>query len=330
MELSIVVPVFNTCGRLLREAASSILDEPSAHLAQLILVDDASTCVETRHTLAVLAASDARVLLLRNATNQGPASTRNRGIRAATAEWVGFLDADDVWLPGQMARLAQIRAAHPEARWIATRHLLTDASGEGRPAPQLPPEGGTCAGSGLCRHEGPGLTQKFLGNFWIHLGATLTQRRLCEEIGGFAEGLDYFEDMHFMARLSTRSALIYADCEGYGWRQHDAGLTANPRRLRASSLRMHALAARDPLLNPFARQIRWAHLSAMKGLAMNNLLAGRRLHAAGLAFRAWAMDPREWRALALFLRLCAVDEVAAQRDLGRYSGAERFASRLPL
>jgi len=328
MDVSIIMPVFNTRGGLLRAAARSVLADPSGALAQLILVDDASTDRATRRTLDALARADGRVLLLRNPANQGPASSRNHAIRAATADWLGFLDSDDVWLPGQMTRFAAMQAAHPRARWLATGHGLVREGGPQAPAPRLPADGAAPLGREVWQHDGAALTQKLLGNFWIHLGATLTERRLCAEIGGFAEGLDYFEDMHFMARLSTRAALLYSEADGYGWRQHDAGLTASPRRLRGSSLRMHALAARDPLLRGFRRQIRWAHLSALKGLAMNNLLAGRHPQAVGFALRAWAMDPREWRALALFLRLCMADAPAAARGLGGYSGAERFAARV--
>jgi len=91
---------------------------------------------------------------------------------------------------------------------------------------------------------------------------------------------------------------------------------------------MNELAERDPLLHGFRREVRWAHYGVVKVVSMNNLLAGRRLHAIGFALRAWALDPREWRALALFLRLCVAGEAAAKRGLERYSGAERFTARL--
>ena len=44
--------------------------------------------------------------------NAGPAAARNAGVRATSAAWVAFLDADDSWLPHKMrAQMAQ--AADP-------------------------------------------------------------------------------------------------------------------------------------------------------------------------------------------------------------------------
>ena len=328
LQISVIVPVFNTSPELLQAAVCSVLSDPSADQAQLVLIDDASTSPSTRHMLDHLRL-DQQVLVLRNERNLGPASSRNRGLAAATGDWIGFLDADDVWLPGQFGRWLEMHEAWPDARWLAVGYRSALQDGQLSTAPNLPLQGETGA-DGMRQLAGPALTSLLVGSFWLHLGATLTERRLVEQAGGFADGLYHSEDMHFVAKLSTLAPLIYHHCEGYEWRRHEAGQMGCPGRLRAGVLRMNKFARRDPLLRAFQREVRWAHYGAVKGVAMNNLLAGRRLHAIGFALRAWAMDPREWRALAFFLRLCAADDAAAQRGLQRYSSAERFTARLSL
>jgi hypothetical protein len=327
MRISLICPVFDTPPELLRAAAQSVLSSPHDGIAQLILVDDASPSAATQAALTRLAESDRRVLLLRSPRNRGPASARNLGLSVAIGDWVGFLDADDLWLPGQLDRLRGVAAAHPDAGWIASAHALLNLDGSLEPAPPLPAAPGAELGPGLRRHAGPPLTRLMLGNFWIHLGAMLARRALVQRIGGFTEGLVYGEDQNLMARLSTLTPLHYLEAPGYAWRRGRPSLTSSAARLRPTSLRLHAAAARDPLLRDFRREIHWARYSATKGLAVNNLLAGRRIPALRLALRAWLMDPREVGELGVFLRMWTGRGAI---DPGRYSKAETFVVRPPV
>lgn len=330
MRISLICPVFDTPPELLRAATHSVLGaQPAADrqdgIVQLILVDDASRLAETRAALAALAEADSRVLVLRKPRNAGPASARNLGLSVAIGDWVGFLDADDLWLPGHLDRMCAVAAAWPDAAWIGTRHCLLQPDGSMESATALPSESATHLAPGLHRHVGARLTALLLGNFWMHLGAMLVRREVLRRAGGFAEGVTYGEDIHLMARLSVLAPLHYLEAEGYAWRRGRPSLTSNAARLRFSALQVHAAAARDPLLRDFARECRWARYQATKGLALNNLLAGNRIMALRAATAAWLVDPREMGDLARFLRLWLGGTVG--RDLRRYSQAEQFTVR---
>jgi hypothetical protein len=100
---------------------------------------------------------------------------------------------------------------------------------------------------------------------------------------------------------------------------------SSPARLSPEYARVHEVARAEPLLCGFARELRWARYAAYKGLALNNLLSGRRALALRFALRAWLADPREVADLALFARLFVRrSREAILRDGGRYSQAERF------
>ncbi len=328
LQISVIVPVFNTPPELLRTAVCSVLTGPMAQQLQLILIDDASTNPGTRHMLSQLW-FDPRVVLLRNSCNQGPASSRNRGLHAVTHNWIAFLDADDVWLPGQFALWQAMLAQQPEARWLATRHSSLMPNGVHIAAPRL--EGGKPMGADLRQWGGPELTRALLSNFWLHLGTMLVQRELAQQAGGFADGHYYGEDIHFMARLSILAPLLLTENVGYGWRREGVSLTTSPRRLKPESLRIYKFAARDPALHGFRKEIRWAHYSATKGLALNNLLAGRRWQAMACALASWRMDPREWREFGLFMGLMLRERVVDAQEMDRlalrYSRAERFVGK---
>ncbi|MBU8536732.1 glycosyltransferase family 2 protein [Falsiroseomonas tokyonensis] len=333
MRISLICPVYDTPPTLLRAATASVLGAApapaeggaAAGIVQLVLVDDASRSEATREVLQQLAAEDRRVLVLRSPRNRGPASARNLGLQAAIGDWVGFLDADDLWLPGHLQRLGAVAAANPDAAWIGAGHCLLQPDGECTPAQGLPAVWGTPLAPGLRRHAGPALTRLLLANFWMHLGAMVVRRSVLQQAGGFAEGLSYGEDIHLMARLSVLAPLHYLEEQGYAWRRGRPSLTSSAARLRFDSLRVHRVAAQDPLLRGFAREHRWARYKATKGLALNNLLAERRGAALHAALRAWLVDPRELGDLSHFLRLWFGGTEG--RDLQRYSQAEQFTVR---
>jgi glycosyltransferase involved in cell wall biosynthesis len=98
---------------------------------ELILVDDGSTdgSLDTVGDLA-----DPRIRILRQA-NAGASAARNAGLAAARADWVAFLDADDLWLPDHLAELHRIREQHPDAGLIGTAFLHSGPDGLFAPPP---------------------------------------------------------------------------------------------------------------------------------------------------------------------------------------------------
>lgn len=55
--------------------------------------------------------------------NGGLAAARNTGLKAATGDWLLFLDSDDAMAPGLLAQLRGALAAHPDCDWFIGRHL---------------------------------------------------------------------------------------------------------------------------------------------------------------------------------------------------------------
>jgi teichuronic acid biosynthesis glycosyltransferase TuaG len=94
------MPVWNAAATL-AEAADSVLAQSRPDW-ELLLIDDGSTD-GSRELAEGFAARDARVRVLGDGVNRGPAAARNRGIRAARGRWIAFLDADDRWRPEKLA-----------------------------------------------------------------------------------------------------------------------------------------------------------------------------------------------------------------------------------
>jgi glycosyltransferase involved in cell wall biosynthesis len=113
--VSCVVPVFNG-ERYLAEALESVLGQTYRAL-EVIVVDDGST----DGTPAVVGTFGARVRCVTQ-PNAGLAAARNRGLAAATAELIAFLDADDLWLPEKIACQVERFRARPELE-VSVTHI---------------------------------------------------------------------------------------------------------------------------------------------------------------------------------------------------------------
>ena len=99
--VSVIVPVYNAA-RFLPEAVESVLGQSYKNL-ELILVDDGST--DGSYALAKsYEERDGRVCVIRNEKNCGVAQTRNRGIAAASGDYIALLDSDDVWVEDKLER----------------------------------------------------------------------------------------------------------------------------------------------------------------------------------------------------------------------------------
>ena len=50
--------------------------------------------------------------------NQGVSVARNKGIQAASGDWIAFLDSDDEWLPQKLQKQVDYLERHPEIKLI--------------------------------------------------------------------------------------------------------------------------------------------------------------------------------------------------------------------
>lgn len=105
-KVSIIVPVYNA-EKYLQECVESVLCQTLSDI-ELILVDDGST--DTSPALCdQYAVQDRRVKVIHK-PNGRAASARNAGLRAASGEYVAFVDADDWISPNMYEKMLQTNA----------------------------------------------------------------------------------------------------------------------------------------------------------------------------------------------------------------------------
>lgn len=104
IDASVIICAYNA-ERLLRRSVDSALSQQGISL-ELILVNDNSTD-GTLELMQQMAHKDARIKVIDNQENLGPAASRNQAAQSAVGEWICPLDADDWFGEGRLARLVE-------------------------------------------------------------------------------------------------------------------------------------------------------------------------------------------------------------------------------
>jgi glycosyltransferase involved in cell wall biosynthesis len=180
--VAIIVPVYNAAAYL-AAALRSVLAQEGCRITSVIVVDDGST----DSSAAIAAAHPAPVRLIRQA-HCGAATARNRGLAAATEDYIGFLDADDLLPPRSVA--ARLEALHADPALDATLGLTAQFI-----SPDLDP-------SAAARFAAPDRPMKGL-----HVGAMLFRRRIFERIGGFDTSLAHGDFIDWYLRAQAGGLL---------------------------------------------------------------------------------------------------------------------------
>jgi glycosyltransferase involved in cell wall biosynthesis len=109
--VSVVIPTYNRA-HLVGRAIRSVLQQTHQRL-EILVVDDASSDGTEE---IVRGFRDDRIRYLRHDSNRGGSAARNTGIRAATGEYLAFLDSDDEWLPDKLRKQLALFATTADDR----------------------------------------------------------------------------------------------------------------------------------------------------------------------------------------------------------------------
>lgn len=110
--VSVITPYLNA-EAFLEEAINSVLDQ-SYSLIEHILVNDGSTDKSLKIAEHYARLHPDRIRLVNNNGNRGTASARNLGIQSSRGRYIGFLDADDVYMPEKVSHQIASLETHPE------------------------------------------------------------------------------------------------------------------------------------------------------------------------------------------------------------------------
>lgn len=245
-DVSVVIPTRNRWP-LLADALSSALGQHDVTV-EVIVVDDASSD-ETAERLAGI--EDSRLTILRNHTPAGQAAARNQGLRAARAEWLAFLDDDDLWHPCKLrSQLDALKGSGTS--WAYGAAVVVDA---GRRPIRLatPPPDPT------------GVFAALLSRNVLPAGASnvIARTDLLRSVGGFDERLSQLTDWDLWIRLAARGRPSASREILVAYTHHEENIVLNDPDEALSELEYmgekHGAAGVEVDRTAVFRWIAWAH-----------------------------------------------------------------------
>lgn len=206
--VSVIVPVYNG-ESFLEEAIASILAQSYRNL-EVLVVDDGSSDGSAEIVTGFPA------VRYHYQPNQGQCAALNTGIRLARADYLAFLDQDDVWLPDKTTIQMQTMMAYPELAVVLCDAIFFLSPG-------LPPP--SWARPAMLDGARPSYC----------MGAMLARRRLIERMGLFRclQGLALDVDFFFRfkdagAGAGATTGMAIASQVLLRRRIHDRNLSGNP------------------------------------------------------------------------------------------------------
>jgi glycosyltransferase involved in cell wall biosynthesis len=176
MIVSVIVPVFNAAGSVAR-AIDSALAQTFTSEFEVIVINDGATDA----TAQILARYGNRIRVLKQ-NNRGPGAARNTGAANSDAEFLAFLDADDVWAPPMMESTVTALRHNPDAVLAYCNAVCVDSTGRIVAPTLVTPD----------RDHPPSMAE-LLTHWWPILPSAVTIRRCdFEQCGGFSEDLRAF------------------------------------------------------------------------------------------------------------------------------------------
>jgi len=236
-QVSVILPYYEG-KRWLKRSVDSVYAQEGV-LWELIIVDDGSK-EPAKKILETI--SDPRISLLTE-SHGGKGRALNKGIAAASADIVCFIDQDDIMLPGRLHRQFEAFQRNPEVDVVYSDYERVQDNGR-----EIDFFISRQASNKQCLHE------MATGRSLLAMQNLMARKHTVQLIGGFSEdiALTGLDDAEFMSRLVAAGAnMKYEPGIVQQWVQHDKNYSQSPSFQEARLIlltHLNVLADRYPMI----------------------------------------------------------------------------------
>ncbi len=182
--VSVIIPTYNSA-TFITDCVASIRRNTYPNV-EIVIVDDGSP----DNTLDVIKGLDTEITLIEQA-NAGRGSARNNGFKAASGDYIAFLDHDDLLEETSIEDRVQYLASHSEKGWVFTDAMEYNSRRE----------------LGLYLDQFPWLDLnqdqfiQLLRGIYPLTSTIMVRNSLLKKIGGFNTSINYGDDIELFMRL---------------------------------------------------------------------------------------------------------------------------------
>lgn len=253
IDVSIVMPTYNTPPDWLRTAVRSVLDDDAQ--LEVIVVDDGSE----PSAATVLADVDDPRLRVERCDHVGQSRARNRGIELAAGRFIRHFDADDFATPGSTSYLLALTGGRDD---VVTYGGYLECSETLEPRETV-----------TCGYEGNVAEAMMVDHsFSIYHWCMLMPREVLVDIGGWDPDISHSVDFDLSLRVAEQVPMISGDRIVAHYRRHDGSVSRKAALAGITGIRQTYAKAwdRNPhwrnshvevgaRLQLFADEIAWGH-----------------------------------------------------------------------
>lgn len=239
VKFSIVTPSLNRLDYL-KQTGQSVLSQAGSITIEWLVIDGGST----DGTVDWLKSqSDPRISWSSEA-DTGQSDAINKGLQRATGDVIAWLNADDLYVPGALAMVADELTRQPDEKWLVGRCVIIDQKGQ-----PIRPLVARYKEWGLSRYSHRGM----LRENYIPQPATFWRREFGQQAGLLDTSLHYTMDYDLWLRMSSISPPLILNMPLAQFRLHPQSKTGSVNRRQFDE--QYEVALRYMGRDPFSRCI---------------------------------------------------------------------------
>jgi glycosyltransferase involved in cell wall biosynthesis len=196
---SVIIPLYNK-ENFIANTLQSVLDQSFSDFKVIIVSD----CGTDKSLDIVKTYTDPRINIIEHIENKGLSASRNTGIKNSTAEYIAFLDADDLWKPSFLEKIDILINQYPDASLFATKYEVLQK--EDRIVTH------DFKIKGFTKHGViPNFFEANLNQSMYYPSCLCVRKDVFEDVGYYNEAVNYSEDIDFNIRAHAKHKMAYWD-----------------------------------------------------------------------------------------------------------------------